>query len=220
MEIHHSKSTIVIVGELHNPTIINQDFLAMQDIVPIKWQWEVKERIFVTPALSRIQYTNDVVIHVEPNRAQFTDPRENPPTESELPYIASKFVETLQHVRYKALGINFFSFAFDENPEHFLKDRFIKTGEWETKPIKLHSVGQKLVYLIPNGIATLYLDAGAASKTVDNSEETLPAVIINCNFHYDCKEYPADKSIISFIEEISMDWQLYQDMLKNTIQLR
>ena len=130
----------------------------------------------------------------------------------------SKFIEILPHVRYKAIGINFFGFALDENPEHFLKDRFLKAGEWETNPIKLHSVGQKLIYMIPNGRATLYLDAGEASKTVDNSETTLPAVIINCNFHYDCMDYPANESIISFLKEISTNWKLYQEMLKNTIQ--
>ena len=47
----------VVVGQAHNPTILNPDFLAAEGIVPKSWNWSVSETI-TTPPLAMVRYSN------------------------------------------------------------------------------------------------------------------------------------------------------------------
>ena len=51
----------VVVGQAHNPTILNPDFLAAEGIVPKSWNWSVSETI-TTPPLAMVRYANGATI--------------------------------------------------------------------------------------------------------------------------------------------------------------
>ena len=109
----------VVVGQAHNPTILNPDFLAAEGIVPKSWNWSVSETI-TTPPLSMVRYMNGVTITVEPNKLQVTDPNvENGPGDSKVTEIASEYVRVLPHVRYTASGNNFQSLIHRDSPEEY-----------------------------------------------------------------------------------------------------
>lgn len=89
----------VIVGQAHNPTILNPDFLSAEGIVPKSWNWSVSETT-TTPPLAMVRYSNGVTVTVEPNKLQVTDPNvENGPRNSKVTEIASAYVRVLPHVR-------------------------------------------------------------------------------------------------------------------------
>ena len=62
----------VVLGQFHNPTILNPNFLETEGIVPKSWDWKVSKNI-TTPPLAVVTYTNGVTITVEPNKLQVTD---------------------------------------------------------------------------------------------------------------------------------------------------
>ena len=118
----------VVVGQAHNPTILNPDFLAAEGIVPKSWNWSVSETI-TTPPLAIVRYSNGTTITVEPHKLQVTDPNaENGPHNSKVIEIASAYVRVLPHVRYTASGNNFQSLIQRDAPEEYLKSRFLKVG--------------------------------------------------------------------------------------------
>src|SRR2546428_392286 len=112
METHLIQFSVVVVGEAHNPTILNPDFLAIREIVPKEWGWEVLSPAITTPPFAIVRYTNRVSITVEHGKLQVADLGVgDDPTGSKAAEIARRYVNTLPHVRYTAVGINFHSIA-------------------------------------------------------------------------------------------------------------
>src|SRR4051812_37800748 len=96
----------VVVGKSHNPTLLNPDFLAIREIVPSSWGWEVGPNLFTTPAASQVVYSNAVSVFVDPTKLQVVD-LANDPTTSKIVDIAKAYVKTLPHIRSVGVGINF-----------------------------------------------------------------------------------------------------------------
>ncbi len=221
MDAYLIQFSIVISGETHNPTILNPDFLAIRNIVPNEWEWSTADQVVTTPALSVVSYTNGLSISVEPNKLQIIDPGVqvgDGPFSSKAAEIARRYVSTLPHVRYTAVGINFFSAVDVPNPGTYLKDRFLKEGDWDSPPHPLDAVGLRLAYPLPNGRLYLSLDMGQVERTDVEQEKPHSAVLANTNFHRDCSEYPADKQIVAHLTEIDHDWITYTNLLKDVLK--
>ena len=73
--------------------------------------------------------------------------------------IASRYVATLPHVRYTAVGNNFQSVIRHPSHENYLKKRFLKEGPWIEN---LAAVGFRLIYPLESGKLTLAIDGGQA----------------------------------------------------------
>lgn len=219
MDLHLLNTVIIVLGDKHNPTIINQDFLAIQEIVPKEWKWKtVDEGLLTSPQLARVPYKNGVVIHVEPNKAQISDEFSDNPSMSKIPEITVKFVHTLRHVRYKAVGINFHGFLEHKEPETFIKEHFLKKGEWDNKQNPVRAVGVRLLYKIEHGMLNLSIDPGQARTRGNESLKTRPVILISGNFHRGCTEYPADKQIHDFIEYLKRDWELFKSLTEKLLK--
>lgn len=212
--------SVVVTGEVHNPTILNPDFLAARGIVPSEWRDNVKvTEAITTPPLAMVKYSNGISIVVENEKMQVVDsnkcvePKKSPVTE-----IACKYVAVLPHVKYKAVGINFHCIIDRENPREYIKDLFVKSGTWDAGEPVLEAVGLKLVYPISDGgRLILSLDA-AERKIINGQEDPVPIVMVVANFHRDCQRYPAEQQVQEYIRHVDSDLNLFQELLKKIFQ--
>ena len=63
--------SVVIVANSNNPTLLNQDFLYYNGIVPNEWPLSKDIRPVVTPAVSKIVFENGFSVTAELNRILF-----------------------------------------------------------------------------------------------------------------------------------------------------
>ena len=64
-----------------------------------------------------------------------------------LPEIITKYVQTLPHVNYRALGINFekiYIFPNEKDAQNYQKNKFLKKGKWDFNS-KLSEVSIKFI---------------------------------------------------------------------------
>lgn len=217
MEIQLVQLSVVVVGRTHNPSILNPDFLAINEIVLREWQWEVADTI-TTPPLAMVRYKNGVTISVEHSKLQVADVGDNPePSRSKAITIARQYVETLPHVRYSAVGINFQSITEQGDPGQFLKERFLKPGPWDSHEPRLQGIGLRLIYPVVGGRLVLSLDAGEAEKPEDDGAKKKAVLIFNGNFHRDCQDYPAKDKVTSLLAYAEDDWNFYGRVLTNIL---
>src|SRR5262245_32465278 len=139
MKFVAQNTSVVIVADMHNPTILHPFFLASQEIVPA--DWPLSELPVCTPAIAAVKYQNGIVLNVDPKKVTV---RDNAPTpESPIPSIASKYVEALPHVHYSAVGLNISGYAENSNPEHWVIERFLKDGPGNNELLRPNAVGIK-----------------------------------------------------------------------------
>jgi len=214
MNYQLAQFSIVVVGKSHNPSILNPTFLKVRRIVPE--EWEEKETI-TTPPFASIDYETGVSLIVEHEKLQFIDhARHETPIESKVASIAKKYIETLPHVAYKAVGVNFHIVVPMVSPEIYLKERFLKSGSWDTTEYPISAVGLRLVFdVIKDGRLMVSLDVGEASNSEQSESETRRVVMVRANFHRDCKGYPAEDQVVSYIDRVEDDWSTLERLLKN-----
>jgi hypothetical protein len=220
VDAHLIQFSVVISGETHNPTILNPDFLAIRNIVPNEWGWEAIH-VVTTPALSVVGYANGLSLTVEPNKLQIIDAGvDDNPVNSRAAEIARRYVSTLPHVRYTAVGTNFLSAVELTDPETYVKNRFLKDGSWDSPSHPLSAVGLRLAYPLPNGRLFLSLDVGQAERRDKGPGNLQSVVLVNANFHRECSEYPADKQIHAYLTEVAGDWTAYKKLLRDTLETK
>lgn len=202
----------VVVGQTHNPSILNPDFLVTQGIVPKSWGWEVAETVTTMP-LALVRYKNAVNITVENNKLQVTDHNvENGPEQSKITEIAKAYVKILKHVHYTAVGNNFQSVMSINNASEAIKRRFLKKGRWNTFPMNLDSVGVQLSYSIkPVGRLTLTLNVVEA-KLSENADAQL-VIMANANFTRECEKQHAAESAVNHLKQAMEDWNMYKQTI-------
>ena len=172
MKIRPLEFAIVVVASDCNPTILNKDFLKHQNIVPEDWGWKVVEPEITTPPFAMVTYGSGVSISVEPNKFQVIDRLSGKaPNDSRISEIARKYIKVLPHVRYAAVGHNFRALFEQNDTEALLKERFPKTGTWDTEGFPLHDIGLKFVYPLEGGRFNVSLDAVSldAATVIDQS---------------------------------------------------
>ncbi len=206
----------VVVGQAHNPTILNPDFLMVEGIVPKSWNWIVVDTI-TTPALAMVRYANDVTITVEKTKLQVTDPNvEDGPDKSKVGEIASAYVKTLRHVHYTAVGNNFQTLIEMDSPESFLKQLFLKDGPWNNSKRMLDAVGIRLIYPLRPGKLSLSIDSGQAKLPNDANKQ--PVILSNANFNRECSQHPSFEEVSQFLQQAMDDWLNYQSLLNDILQ--
>lgn len=210
--------SIAVVGQNHNPSIINRDFLNIRNIVPLGWDWDVNDdQMIVTPLLAQVSYKNGVAIRVEPNKATFVDSTGAIPLDSKIPTIASVFVDTLMHVKYTAMGFNFRCIVLKPDPDTYLKSRFLKTKDLVHEDQAVRSVGLRFVYDIPGGRMNLHLDPGIAERKDDDASKKNPVILILCNCHRDLTDYPANTQIYKSLKDLGSDWTQFNQLINHLI---
>jgi hypothetical protein len=133
-----------------------------------------------------VKYANGLVFTVERERFQLLDSRIREDfSSSDIPYLATKYVKTLPHVRYIGVGINITAFVEYINPETFLITRFLKPGEWNDEILIVRDLGLNFVYEAPQAVLRLSCGAGTV-RHIEMGEKR--GILLTANYHTDLPE--------------------------------
>lgn len=212
--------SVVVAGADNNPTVLNPDFLHYNEIVPEKWGWHPVAPSISTPPFSQVSYDSGVTITVDPTKIQIVDKSSSPTiANTHIIEMAQKYVNTLRHVAYSATGLNFTAYVPIEDPSEYIKNRFMRSGTWDTLDYPLNEVGLRLVYALEQGRINFSIDPGEVTPSStdkdSNSSQLLKSVVINANFHREClSEYPNKlEDVLKNLSYASQDESKYQTLL-------
>ncbi len=187
MKLEVLSTSVVVLAEAHNPSILHPAFLVSEGIVPA--DWEPADPPICTPLVSVAKYANGITFTIDSNRLVVTEERPaGNPTESQVWDRAIAYAEKLPHVRYTALGLNFNGFCLRQAPEQFLIERFLKAGPWDNQARPMKALGARFVYHVDDAVLRLGIDGGH----VQWEDKPEPAVIVNANFH---SKLPGEKPL-------------------------
>lgn len=197
---------VVILAKSHNPSILNPDFLRINDIVPT--DWEAKE-VLTTPAFATVRYPTKVVFLLDQGRLEV---RKECDTSFQDNYdvhnFAAKYVKLLPHVSYTSVGLNWHISMEMDGPERFITVRFVRPETWKESGAELMQSSVKLSFQVENAVCNVDFSPGKAKVP---TREYYPAVIINVNFHYDGPFTPAQ------IDVIIKEWKNREEYLKELL---
>ena len=192
----------VLVANQHNPAIMNPDFLRNKGIA--KPEWKAGETI-VTALFSRIEYNNGVFFTVDQNRCIIEQRVDGEFKSSyETPNCAKKYAEVLEHTPYTAFGLNWNLLMPNERPGDWLKNRFLRPGEWQSD-------------IEPTSLVFRCLQDSAIyqfSLNIEQSVKNEASVTIQCNIHFNIQNSP------NKVEEISnavQNLENHQDSLRGML---
>jgi len=185
--------TIVVVAKNHNPTILNPDFLYRNNIV--EEGLDLAEAPITTEVFSRVSFKSGIVIVADSNRVTFVDRnKKSLADKTPLPKIAVDFLQTLEHVSYKAVGINpkgIIEFADSESVRLYLIDSFFKKNSWiDVKDFKLHPK-LALSYKGQDKNFTINIEEGIGT----DEDKGKHFIVCNANYHRDLPVNEHDKAL-------------------------
>lgn len=96
--------SIVLLANNHNPTILNPDFLKHSGTIP--GDWELEGNPLCTDPIARVAYKNGITIVAELSRVAFSESITVGEEGIRIPDIVTRYIQTLPHVGYRAIGIN------------------------------------------------------------------------------------------------------------------
>ncbi len=209
---------IVVTAKNHNPTILNPDFLYRTEI--ISEDWKVIDPPVMTELFSRSAFDSGVEIIARPDKVVFID-REKQILSSQDPMrlsgIAASYVRALEHVSYRAVGINpkgVVEFPDMQEARDFLLGKFIKEGKWiEPEGMELHpTLGMN--YKREDSQLTINMEAGSWKE----GEENKSGVIFSANYHRDFTENDHKEvlnKVIRTIENCGKDVEHFCDFVNS-----
>lgn len=174
------ESSIVVLAEQHNPTILHPAFLEAQNIVDSSW--ELAEPPICTPPFAIVKYKNGITFSAEFTKLQVID--SGPSHDFSITPIAGlilAYIKKLPFVAYNALGINFTGFIPLDNSNQVLTKKFLKDGTWNQEPYNLKSVGLRLTYPIEDTILKIEIDSNRIKRPSDPTD--IEGILVKANFH-------------------------------------
>ena len=213
--------SIVVTAEHHNPTILNPDFLARQDIVPDDWGWELGDRVLSTPLLAQVSYTNAVSLLCDQAKLQILDARPSVnPAESKITQIALSYVRVLHHVRYTAVGINFNGAIERDSPQAALIDRFLAQGFWNNEQNRLQDVALHLFYPVEDGRLRVGLESGEIREPSESGQESVrSAIVVGANFHHGLSADNTVDKIGAIVERSPAYWRQLAELITPMLEV-
>jgi hypothetical protein len=169
-------SSIVVLAESHNPSILHPSFLQAQGIVPSSWLPAAPP--LCTSTVSLIKYENGIHFALDLAKLQViaTAPPQNL-KELQIAPLVSLYLYKLPHVPYRAVGINFSLLHACPEPEALLRERFLKEGGWSNG---LSSVNLGFAYTHDDTRVQVKLDP-ATIETGAGTSAT--GIRLDMNFH-------------------------------------
>jgi hypothetical protein len=184
-------TSVVVTADSHNPSILHPSFLVAQGIVPDKW--DLAEPPICTPAVSVVKYRNGIVFSVESGKLQVLQNTPSDPASDVVPTLVVRYIETLPHVPYTAVGVNATAWLPHASADRFLIERFLKPGPWNAEGLTLESMGVRFVYQLLGGTLRISADAGTVTKL--DRPEASAGVIVAGNFSFQPSKLPAAAAV-------------------------
>jgi hypothetical protein len=194
-------TAIIVVGDQHNPSILHPYFLEKQEILPP--DWEVTGDFICTPPFSRIAFTNGVVFLVESTRLQISD--DMPPgdlKDGKIHEVARKYITTLPHVKYTAVGINISMIIEHPDADELIMNQFLRSGVWNEGVRKPIAFSTRLVYQVDEAKLRLSISSGKVTQ-VGQGDET-SGILLKANYHTDLLEETMDSNLKKIDEILSL----------------
>jgi hypothetical protein len=195
--------SIVIATESNNPSILNPDFLKYNGIVSDDWQ--SADRTVTTGVISQVTYENGVSIVSEPNKINFVERIGDGDYGSlQVPAIAQKYIETLPHVKYTAIGnnpIGHSSCTSLDEARDFSK-KLVAPGPWFDIGSGLQESSIQLVYSLDDGHFILSVEPADNPR----EEEEGAVIVFAANFHREITGSNSEERLTSALRIIG-DWK-------------
>jgi len=207
LEILAVDTSIVLLAEDHNPSILNADFLRINEIVPDEWNLQVGENLLTSPAASQVEFIDSVSIQVDDKRVRITDSHiDGKPLGSRVPQIALRYARTLQHVKYTAMGTNFRFIMPNADPSKYVISRFTNTTVWQDCGLPLQSVDLEIRTPPMDGRQLNLKTKSLKLQQQEDESVTLQAISVEGNIHRQISSYPATEEIEKYTREFEADW--------------
>ncbi|MBM4141905.1 MAG: hypothetical protein FJ242_10600 [Nitrospira sp.] len=211
MNFNLDSFSIVILAQAHNPSILNPDFLRNQGIIDPSFK---PNNIICTPPVAQVSYIEGVSIIAEFEKLQFIDSEpKRIPFESPILEIATKYINTLPHVRYTAVGLNYNGHYRCKDKEFalsFLPNKFLKEGSWATYGDSIPYIGLKFIYPLENIRCTINIDT---TEVVRPNESPQTIIGITANYHLDSNNI---EEIILFINNWKTQYNHFSKIILDT----
>ncbi len=196
---------MVLVGEDHNPSILNPDFLRHNRIVPEDLELDDKIPSMSSPIRSQCAFENGLQIVGEPNRISFSQsyPKENIFCHE----IARKYLKTVPLVRYTAIGINIIGLVSVPNGNLALRN-MLRPGEWDRFEDTLPSPQISLTYPLVGKTVNLTLES--------NPPENEEGVFVRGNFHRNIQRDRGEsyRVAMTMVDDWESDLKCYKELIQ------
>ncbi len=173
--------SVVVAGKNHNPSILNPDFLKCNDIVPK--DWELAQPPITTEMIAQVVFSNGVTVVSQQDKIIFSEPFSAEGSGSvETPGVTDRYLQTVPHVTYEAVGVNpkgHVVFDSDEEALRCTVDTFLAKGPWLDFGGGVRATGVKFKYELEGRTLTLSID----TATFPSADSKTPLVLFGANFH-------------------------------------
>jgi len=211
--------SIVILADNHNPSLLNHDFLLRNDIIEDEWAIDENVPFIITPIQTEFSYKTGVQFSLDQKRLIIKDIAPSGDI-FPVPEIATKYIKTLPHVKYKEVGINFekfCSFNSIDEARRYQIDKFLKKGDWFLDD-KLKEVNVRFVYKFDDSICNVSL---SSPQTGNKGGKQFTGLVLSANFHYDFdfikEHYEKNKKIIDTISNWELDDKNFNLICNNIV---
>jgi hypothetical protein len=222
-ELQITKLSFVILARSHNPSLLNPDFLKINNI--INQNWITLSPTFSTEQLSQVIFKNGISIVLQPDRLIINQDFEDDFNDNNvlLADIASKYLKTLPHINYVALGINstiFVPFDNEERVNNYITDTLLRSGDWKDYPNSTLEVSSTFIYSFDS--YTININLSKAIKTEDEkpNEKTF-GLLFAGNIHRDINlDMTSTERIAPLIEQIEHwhnDFKTYLSIINDCL---
>lgn len=208
--------SVVVVAQNHNPTILNPDFLYRNAIVPD--DWKRAEDPICTPPLARVIFDNGIGIEAQFDKVIFTERDATKiPDRTPLGDVALKYVKTLPHVTYGAVGINPHGFVecdSDEEARLFLTATLIANGPWRKVGDEPAHAALRLIYTFGDCQCILSIEQARARSGKESSRK--PVITFRANFHRTLAGESHNQQL-DYLYELIRNWRKDYDLFHQII---
>lgn len=213
---------LVVLGRDHNPTILNPDFLKTNQIVPSDWQ--LSESPICVHPLARVAFTNGVRITAQENRIVFGETFDlDGGGAVETPGVAQRYIETLPHVDYRAVGVNpkgHAAFESLEAAKQWHAAKFLRDGSWRTHDGTVADAEVSLRYeLDPRTTLNLTVSVGQMTWKREDEIGELAVASFAANFHHDLPGDSTKERLNSALQAIEA-WETDVETFKKIVNER
>jgi hypothetical protein len=174
--------SVVVAGRNHNPSILNPDFLKFNDIVPRDWQ--VAQPPICTEMISQVAFDNGVGVLSQQGKIVFSEPISADGGGSvEVPGVAQRYLRTVPHVSYQAVGINpkgHVAFASEAAALECAKGTFLAKGPWLDFEGGIQQIAIKSAYNLEGRTLHMTIETGSFQRGDTKSN----VIIFAANFHH------------------------------------
>lgn len=187
-------TSVVVVAESNNPTILNPDFLTRYVLPGPEGPVSQAAPPICTPVLARVVYDNGVEVRSEPHRVVFEQgvPAGNL-SRTYTAQLARAYIQAVPHVRYTAIGVNP-SFLLDEEDsysrfQHHLSSA-LPMGHGRVVP----TVDLKAIYSLPDRRVSV---ESFAARPTDDGAGGHPRLLLRSNVHHDIVGSDPDDRVLA-----------------------